>query len=388
MGEDISLYVHYPFCGSKCPYCDFNSYRVGSTDVNSFLEAYTREITHYSEILGNRVVNTVFFGGGTPSLMSANFLGTILNTIDRSFRLVEKAEISLEANPTKFESGKFEEFRSLGVNRLSIGVQSMDNQNLKFLGRSHGRGEILKAIDVAQERFGDRYSIDMIYALPEQRLQKWLKELNEATILSPNHLSLYQLTIEPETEFHRRGVKSLEEEEAAEMYRVTGEFLESRGIHLYEISNYAREGYECHHNLNYWNSGEWLGIGAGAHSRLCFDDRFAGGYRLRSALENIKNPLDWQRSVMKYGHGSRVVDSLSREEFIEEILLMGLRLRSGIALENVKKYLALGSGGILELLAGNYEYLVEKKYIEVSNDGIRVSPEHLRILDSILERIL
>ncbi|MDR1425400.1 MAG: radical SAM family heme chaperone HemW [Rickettsiales bacterium] len=388
MKEDISLYVHYPFCTYKCPYCDFNSYGLGIRGVDDFFESYLREISHYSEIFGDRTIKTVFFGGGTPSLMSSGSLGGILDRIDEKFRLDRDAEISLEANPTTLETKKFSEFRSLGINRLSVGVQSLNSQQLKFFGKTYGRGEILRALDVVQKCFGENYSIDLIYARPEQNVQQWLEELEEATILSPNHLSLYQLTIEPGTKFYRDGIRALEDNMAAEMYEMTNKFLESRGLHLYEISNYARDGYECRHNLNYWNSGEWLGIGAGAHSRLCFEDIFINKYKERTALENIKNPQKWQQSVANYGHGVETREILAREEFIEEVLLMGLRLGSGLRIDNVKKYLTLGPGGVLDLLGGSYRYLSDSGSIEVSDQGLRVPPEYLRVLDSIVERII
>ncbi|MDR2777659.1 MAG: radical SAM family heme chaperone HemW [Rickettsiales bacterium] len=387
MKENISLYIHYPFCRSKCPYCDFNSYRVDGFNVSEFLEAYLREISHYSEILGGRTVDTVFFGGGTPSLASVEFLGIILDWIGKLFRLNDGAEISLEANPTTFEIGKFREFRSIGINRLSIGIQSLNDRSLEFLGRTYSRIEALAAIDMAQKCFGGNYSIDMIYARPGQKIQGWLEELEEAATLSPNHLSLYQLTIEPGTEFHRRGVRPPEGDGAARMYEITGEFLDSRGIPLYEISNYARGGHECLHNLNYWNSGEWLGIGAGAHSRLCLCDTFVDAQRERTAMVNLKNPVEWQRSAMEYGHGRETLACLTKKETVEEILLMGLRLRNGIKIDNVKKYLALESGSLRELLADGYGYLVDGNYIEVSDNNIRVPVEYLRILDSIVERL-
>ncbi|MDR1495169.1 MAG: radical SAM family heme chaperone HemW [Rickettsiales bacterium] len=391
MEEKLSLYVHYPFCKSKCPYCDFNSYpdgNRGSLETGDFLKAYIREITHYREILGPRTVNTVFFGGGTPSLMSIDFTESILSQIGRLFSLEDGLEISLEANPTTLETGKFGEFRALGINRLSIGIQSFSGQNLKFLGRTYSETEALEALDVAQRCFGDSYSIDLIYALPGQNVGQWLEELEKAAILSPNHMSLYQLTIEPGTEFHRRGVRPMDDGEEAEIYRITNEFLEFRDISLYEISNYARPGYRCRHNMNYWNSGQWLGIGAGAHSRLCFGDKLVNGYRERMALENIKNPSQWQKQVLKLGHGLDVSEMLTREEFIEEILLMGLRLRDGLVIDNVRKYLTLGPGGFLELFGKDYEQLAVGNYIEISDKNIRIPLENLRILDSIVKKIL
>ncbi|MDR3078850.1 MAG: radical SAM family heme chaperone HemW [Rickettsiales bacterium] len=387
MREKLSLYVHYPFCRAKCPYCDFNSYPSGSFGDCDLLEAYLRELSYYSEILAPRTLSTIFFGGGTPSLMSLESMEAILSKIGELFSLDDDLEVTLEANPTTLEIDKFKAFRSLGIGRLSIGIQSLEDQHLEFLGRTYGRREALEAIEVAQSCFGDSYSIDLIYARPEQTLGQWLEELEEALELSPRHLSLYQLTLEPGTEFFRRGIRALDGDRAAEMYQVTNEFMESRGIPLYEISNYAKGGSRCRHNLNYWNSGEWLALGAGAQSRLCLGDEFVGGYRERIALENIKNPLHWRGQVLTSGHGLRTSEKLTREEFIDEALLMGLRLRDGVAMENLEKYLRLDSGSLLELLEGDWRYLAAENYIEVSDRNIRIPLENLRILDSIVGRI-
>ncbi|MDR2077958.1 MAG: radical SAM family heme chaperone HemW [Rickettsiales bacterium] len=388
MFRDLSLYIHYPFCLSKCPYCDFNSYRIANVDLDEFLKAYLEEIEYYSNILPGRTVNTIFFGGGTPSLMPVNFLEAIMEKIYSRFRVDKDAEISLEANPTSCEINKFREFRLMGINRLSIGVQSLEEKRLKFLGRIHSSSDVLRAIEIARLCFSGSYSIDLIYAVPGQKIEEWLMELKTALELSPGHMSLYQLTIEPGTEFSRKNIETADEYTAAEMYKVTNEFLESRGMYLYEVSNYAASGYRCRHNLNYWNSGEWLGIGAGAHSRLCFQDEFVNGYRPRISVENIKNFTKWWENTMKFGRGCRILKNLSREESIEEMLLMGLRLRDGVLVDNVKKYIELHSGSIVDILNDNYRILAEKKYIEVSGDNVRIPLEHFCILESIVERII
>jgi oxygen-independent coproporphyrinogen-3 oxidase len=389
MTGNLSLYVHYPFCLSKCPYCDFNSYRLsGDIDLNEFLKAYLREIEYYSNILPDRTIDTIFFGGGTPSLMTLDFLGAILDKIRSAFTISENVEISLEANPMSCEISKFREFRLLGINRLSIGVQSLENRRLKFLGRIHNSAKALKAIEMAQECFGRNYSIDLIYAVPGQTVEEWLRELEEALELSPWHMSLYQLTIEPETDFGRKNFKVANESVAAEMYKMTNELLDSRGICLYEVSNYAADGYRCRHNLNYWQSGEWLAIGAGAHGRLCFQKEFADGYRLRVSIENIENPLEWQKSVLKFGHGCKIRENLSREESIEEMLFMGLRLRDGIEADNVERYVKLSSGNITDILSNNCKTLADKKYIEISNRNIKIPTEHFCVLESLVKRIL
>jgi oxygen-independent coproporphyrinogen-3 oxidase len=356
-------------------------------DLGRFLTAYVKEIEYYSGILPNKTVNTIFFGGGTPSLMSIDSIETILNKIYGTFRIDENIEISLEANPASCEINKFREFKLRGINRLSIGIQSLEDKYLEFLGRIHSRSEALKAIEMAQRYFSDSYSIDLIYARTGQTTKEWSRELKEALELSPRHMSLYQLTIEPDTEFGRKKVKTVDESTAAEMYRVTNEFLDSSGLPLYEVSNYAADGHRCRHNLNYWNSGEWLGIGAGAHSRLCLREEFVDGHRPRISVENIKSPIEWQENVIKFGHGSRIWENLSRKESIEEILLMGLRLRDGVEADNVEKYVQLHSGNISDILNSNYRMLLDKKYIEVSSRNVRVPLPHFSILESIVEKI-
>lgn len=445
--QPISLYIHYPFCLAKCPYCDFNSYAISNFDClknihsvdgaadENFLKAYEMELKFYHNLLGRRQIDTIFFGGGTPSLISSKQIENILNLVHKLFRVTSDAEISLEANPGTFENKKFQEFRSIGINRLSIGVQSLNDYYLKFFGRIHRRKEALEAIAVAQRYFQNSYSLDLIYARPEQTRKDWLEELKEVMELSPNHLSLYQLIIEEGTEFSRKKIKMPSEKYMVGLYEDSVEFLESKNINLYEVSNYARRGWECRHNLNYWNSGEWIAIGAGAHGRFCPDNvdicNYSNGnlgceilknggknngsngnsthnkdaanneyetqenkkaistvddYKIRVATENIKNPLRWQESVLKNGHGLAFCEKLTREEFIEEILLMGLRMRNGIALENVQKYLKVQD--ISELLNPNYSALLRKKYIEIFDNKLRVPLKYFPLLDSIVARLV
>lgn len=381
--EDFSIYIHYPFCLSKCPYCDFNSYRLYNFDEELFLKAYLTEIEYYGELLKNRKVKSIFFGGGTPSIMKASFLDKILKKINTIWNIDEKTEISMEANPTTFEIEKFKEFKNIGINRLSVGVQSLNNNVLKFFGRIHSVAEVRKAVEIAEKIFLDNYSIDLIYARPNQKLDDWLKELEEAVKLSPFHISLYQLIIEEGTKFFENKVKTLDETKAIEMYKTTNDFLESKNIHLYEVSNYSKTGYECNHNLNYWNSGEWIGIGAGAHGRLCFSENF-DDYKIRSEIINYKKPEDWQKKVFESGRGSKIENILTKNEFIEELLIMGLRLKNGINIENVKKYLKINS--IKDLL--NDKFKISTEYINISSENISVKLKYFGILDSIIEKLI
>ena len=376
----LSLYIHYPFCLSKCPYCDFNSYKIQNIDYGKLLEAYILEIENYYKITSNYKIATIFFGGGTPSLMDMNFLDAIIKKIDNCWGIKGKIEISMEANPTTVEINKFKDFKSLGINRLSIGVQALNDEDLKFFGRIHNRKQALKAIDIAQKIFDKHYSIDLIYARPEQEIKNWIKELDEAIKLSPYHISLYQLIVEEGTIFYKNGIKPLVEEKAVKMYEITDKILEDKHIYKYEVSNYARKSYECKHNLNYWNSGEWIGIGAGAHGRLCTG--FDADYKKRYAIQNFYLVNEWQDSVFKKGFGYQEKVFLTRHEFIEEILLMGLRLKDGINLENIKKYLKINSiNNIVDI--GHL-----KKYFNMTDDNLRIKQKYFNLLDSLVLKLI
>jgi oxygen-independent coproporphyrinogen-3 oxidase len=386
MSEEISIYIHYPFCLSKCPYCDFNSI-TGNVDEKRLEQCYLAEIEHYFKLIGKRTLKTIFFGGGTPSLMPPGTLSNILEIISNRWGISNNVEISIEANPTSAEINKFIEYRALGINRISIGIQSLRDEDLKFLGRTHSSTEAREAIKNAEKIFKDRYSIDLIYARPEQNLQEWLQELKKARELSPYHISLYQLTIAENTVFFRNKIHKLEEGVAATMYDETRNFLNVQGIKMYEVSNYAMDGYECEHNLNYWNSGQWLGIGAGAHGRVCFGD-FSGDYLSRTSIENYKNVGRWMDAVEKNNSGAEAIEELTRDEFRQEIILMGLRKMEGINIENTKKYLKINNFDELIFDKKNLSMLLEKKCVEVSNNYFRISGKYFNVLDSVIEKLL
>jgi oxygen-independent coproporphyrinogen-3 oxidase len=385
--QEISIYIHYPFCLSKCPYCDFNSYIVNNIDKNQLKKCYIDEIKYYFDLTKEKVVKTIFFGGGTPSLMSIKMLSNILNTINNCWGIGDDVEVSLEANPTSVEIDKFVEYKTLGINRISIGVQSLRDDDLKFFGRTHTRIEALDAIKKAAKIFKDKYSIDLIYARPKQDLQEWIGELNEASELSPHHISLYQLTVSEGTVFFKKNISELDGEKANIMYNETRNYLNNRDIKMYEVSNYAMDGYECKHNLNYWNSGEWIGIGAGAHGRICFDN-YADGYKIRTAIENHKDIGEWMDEVDKKHNGAKTIENLTKDEFREEVILMGLRIAKGITIDNVKKYLKINDFNELIFNKKNFLLLTKKKYIEVLNNSFRVKKGCFNILDSIVEKLL
>jgi putative oxygen-independent coproporphyrinogen III oxidase len=328
----FGVYVHWPFCAQKCPYCDFNSHvRFGGWDEARFLAAYKREIDWVADRIGPRVATSIFFGGGTPSLMQAQTTDAILEHIAKRWGIAPDAEITLEANPGSVEAGRFRGFRDAGVNRVSIGVQSLRDEQLRKLGRIHSVTEAKAALDIARTTF-ERFSFDLIYARPGQTADDWRTELGEALELAGDHLSLYQLTIEPDTPFaalHAAGKLIVPDDDAARgLYDITGELTAARGLAAYEVSNYARSGSESRHNLLYWHYGEYAGIGPGAHGRIIVD----GG---RHATVTERNPEAWSARVESAGNGIVEMTDLSPAEQADEMLLMGLRLSEGIDLERL-----------------------------------------------------
>jgi putative oxygen-independent coproporphyrinogen III oxidase len=328
----FGVYVHWPFCASKCPYCDFNSHvRAGGIDEPRFLQAYLAELRHWAELAPGREVTSVFFGGGTPSLMSPDSVGSILEAVGASWPVRADSEVTLEANPSSVEAARFRGYRTAGVNRVSLGVQSLNDAALRTLGRLHTVSEARVAIEVARATFG-RYSFDLIYARPGQTLDAWREELGQALSLAGRHLSLYQLTIEPQTPFaalHRRGKLRVPGAEAArDLYALAQDLMGAAGLPAYEISNHAVPGEECRHNLTYWRYGEWAGIGPGAHGRVV-----TAGMRWATSVE--RQPELWLERVATHGHGITESLPLRPAEQADEALLMGLRLSEGLDLERL-----------------------------------------------------
>ena len=323
----FGVYVHWPFCASKCPYCDFNSHvRHQPVDQERFVRAFRREIAHMAERTPGRTVSSVFFGGGTPSLMRPETVGALLDAIAGAWAMDPRAEVTLEANPTSVEAERFQGYRTAGVNRVSLGVQALHDADLRRLGRMHSAEEAIAAVRIASSIF-ERSSFDLIYARPHQTPEAWRAELETAIGHAAEHLSLYQLTIEPDTWFERlfKAGKLVvpNDEEARILYEITQEVCEAHGLPAYEISNHARPGAESRHNLLYWRYGEYAGIGPGAHGRLV-----TGNARIATATE--KHPETWLEHVEREGHGIVEEEALTAEAEGDEFLLMGLRLKEGI----------------------------------------------------------
>jgi len=331
--DPFGVYVHWPFCLAKCPYCDFNSHvRHGGIDEARFVDAYVSELRHFATLAPGRAVTSIFFGGGTPSLMDAGTVAAILDAIAAQWTVAADAEVTLEANPTSVEATRFAGYRAAGVNRVSLGVQSLDDESLKALGRMHTSDEALAALAVAKRNF-DHVSFDLIYARMGQTVPAWRDELARALHHAHDHLSLYQLTIEPGTPFAaRHAVGSLtipRPREGQAFYAVTQELCDAAGLPAYEVSNHARPGAESRHNLLYWRGHDYAGIGAGAHSRIT-----DGG--AKHALSTLKSPEAWLAAVEVCGHGIAEDEGLSRTEAADEYLLMGLRLAEGIDLKRLE----------------------------------------------------
>jgi oxygen-independent coproporphyrinogen-3 oxidase len=328
----FGVYVHWPFCAAKCPYCDFNSHvRHAGWDEPRFLAAFLKEIDTTAGLTGPRVVSSVFFGGGTPSLMAPATTAAILDAIARRWTVAPDAEITLEANPSSVEAGRFAGFKAAGVNRVSLGVQSLRDAELQKLGRIHSAAEAKAAIAIARRTFA-RMSFDLIYARPRQTLDQWREELGEALSLAADHLSLYQLTIEPATPFaalHKAGKLVVPDDETArDLYALTEDMTAHHGLPAYEVSNYARPGEESRHNQLYWRYGTYAGIGPGAHGRLP-----VGHARIATVTE--RNPEAWRTAVEQSGDGLVDRTALSPVEMTDEALLMGLRLVEGLDLDRL-----------------------------------------------------
>ncbi|MGL4974247.1 MAG: radical SAM family heme chaperone HemW [Bosea sp. (in: a-proteobacteria)] len=324
----FGLYIHWPFCAAKCPYCDFNSHvRHAPPDQARYVAAFAAEMRHRAALAPGRTVSSIFFGGGTPSLMQPTTVAAILDAAADVWSIAPGAEVTLEANPTSVEAGRFAGYRAAGANRVSLGVQALDDADLKSLGRMHSKAEALAAVDIAAKHF-ERFSFDLIYARsPHQTPERWRAELETSIARAAEHLSLYQLTIEPDTPFaalHRAGKLHIPDHEAARiLYEITQEVCDKHGFSAYEISNHARKGAQCQHNLVYWRYGEYAGVGPGAHGRLVTE-------RGRRGHSTERNPEAWLALVERQGHGLIEDEALSMEAEGDEFLLMGLRLSEGI----------------------------------------------------------
>ena len=375
-GPGFGVYIHWPFCAAKCPYCDFNSHvRHKPVDEERFAAAFLREMETMRARTGPRTVTSVFMGGGTPSLMKPQTVAALLDAVARNWTVSDGIEVTLEANPSSVEAGRFRGYRAAGVNRVSLGVQALNDPDLRFLGRLHDVAQARQAIGLARDTF-PRLSFDLIYARPGQTLDAWEAELGEAIGLAADHLSLYQLTIEEGTPFHALAasgrLKVPEPEDAADLYQLTQDVTARLGLPAYEISNHARPGAESRHHLVYWRYGEYVGIGPGAHGRFVED-----GHRIVTVAE--KMPETWANLVEARGHGVVGGETLTRSEEADEFLLMGLRLAEGIDLVRYEQL----SGR--ELSQRRIAILQDEKLVApVGNHRLRATPAGMIVLDAVV----
>ncbi|MBL8696870.1 MAG: coproporphyrinogen III oxidase [Alphaproteobacteria bacterium] len=379
--DPIGIYVHWPFCLSKCPYCDFNSHVRERIDEAAWRAALLAELDHWASRTGDRRVGSIFFGGGTPSLMSPSTVAAILDRIAARWPVARDVEITLEANPGSAEIGRFRALRDAGVGRLSIGVQALDDATLRFLGRVHGADEARRAIAAAADTFA-RFSFDLIYARPGQDAAAWCAELDAALAMVGDHLSLYQLTIEPGTRFEqlvaRGDLVPLDDENAAILYETTVDRLARAGLHAYEVSNFARPGGESRHNLVYWRYGDYLGVGPGAHGRITLD-----GTKRATRAERL--PETWLSKVAASGQGLAEEAPIGADVAAREALLMGLRLAEGIDADRFRRATGVALEDALDprgLALG-----VDGGFLVRSPTTLRATAAGRRVLDSLLAEI-
>ncbi|MCZ7674892.1 MAG: radical SAM family heme chaperone HemW [Roseovarius sp.] len=383
MAEDwqqggFGLYIHWPFCAAKCPYCDFNSHVAREIDHQRWLRAYISEINRVAAMVPGRVLNTVYFGGGTPSLMPPETVSRIIERIRDRWPMANDLEVTLEANPGSVESGRFAGFAAAGVSRVSIGVQALNDTDLGRLGRIHSVAEARQAVDIAHKYFS-RVSFDLIYARQDQTVSDWRRELTEALAMGTDHLSLYQLTIEPGTAFgerHARGKLSglPDDDRAGAMYELTQELCELGGLPAYEVSNHARYGSESRHNLIYWRYGNYAGIGPGAHGRLTLNGR-------RHATEAHRAPDTWLRAA-EAGSGDSIREPIPARDQGEEYLMMGLRIAEGI---DPARFEAMSGQALPERAIGDLE---EIGMITRDTDRLRATPRGRLVLNAVIRALL
>jgi oxygen-independent coproporphyrinogen-3 oxidase len=379
--SSLAVYIHWPFCRSKCPYCDFNSHVRDRVDAARWTQALLADLDHHAELVPGREVGSVFFGGGTPSLMPPETVAALLDRVRACWTVTPDIEVTLEANPNSAEAARFRAFAAAGVNRLSLGVQALDPAALCMLGRAHDRNEAIAAIEHARDSFA-RFSFDLIYARPGQSLAAWRRELDEALMLAGDHLSVYQLTIEPGTAFatlERRGELVVPaEEEAAALFETTQDRLATHGLPAYEISNHARPGAECRHNLAYWRYQDYVGIGPGAHGRLTIGD-------VKYATRQARMPERWLAAVEKAGTGIEEMVPIDRDSAVEEMLMMGLRLIEGVARGRLER---AAGWGVEVLFGDNLAPLVEGGFLALDRDRLAATASGRQRLNAVLAALL
>ena len=371
----FGLYLHWPFCQAKCPYCDFNSHVVSSVDQTRWAAAFEKEIDRIADMTGDRVLNSVFFGGGTPSLMDVSTVDRMMARIQKRWRLANDFEVTLEANPTSIEAQRFVGYYAAGVNRVSVGVQALNDSDLKALGRLHSADEALAAVELARTTF-DRVNFDLIYARQNQSVGQWQAELNRALNLEPDHLSLYQLTVEDGTAFGDRFKRGLlrglpNEDLGADLWNVTQDACEKAGLPAYEVSNHAKVGQESRHNLIYWRSGDWAGIGPGAHGRLTLD-----GVRRETVC--VKSPGMWIKQVECGALDRDTGSALGSSDILEERVLMGLRMVEGV--EMPSDWMTDNLNKIKELVLIGH--------LETTKNRLTVTAQGRPVLNAVISHLL
>ena len=378
MTSDIALYIHWPFCVSKCPYCDFNSHVAETVDQARWTRALIREMDWFAPDAADRRLTSIFFGGGTPSLMAAETVAALIEAARRRWPPAPDLEVTLEANPSSVEARRFRAYREAGVNRLSLGVQSFDDGALKFLERAHDSSAARRALAVAAETF-PRFSFDLIYARPGQSEDDWRAELDVALGYTGSHLSVYQLTIEAGTRFAKDRVPAADEDLASRMFEATAEVLGGAGLGAYEISNHARPGHECRHNLTYWRGEDYIGIGPGAHGRLT-----TAGATL--ATRQTPLPARWLEMVERDGHGSADRGRLPVPERRDEIVLMGLRLKAGIERDRFRRQTGSEIEGAFE--EDRLARLIEGGFLILDRSGLRTTDAGRLRLNAVIGALL
>ena len=380
----MGVYIHWPFCLSKCPYCDFNSHVRASIDQDDWQAAYVRAIEEYAAKLPGRIVQSIFFGGGTPSLMPPQTAEAIIYAIQKNWRVSNDVEITLEANPTSVEIEKFKDFRSAGVNRVSLGVQALNDAELKFLGREHSVAEAVRAIETARTVF-DRYSFDLIYARPEQDLKSWERELGDAQQHFDGHLSLYQLTIERNTPFymsHAQGEFSIPDQDlGADFYNLTQDVMEGFGLPAYEVSNHAKPGAESQHNMTYWRYGDYIGVGPGAHGRLRMNGQ-------KYATREHQSPEIWLKNTLDCGGAAHPFEALDERSRFVEALMMGLRLRGGVSVEDLERSSGAAGGVDRYLHQDKLKEARTQGWVEAGEDRLSLSREGWLRMNALIPYLL
>ena len=380
--KPISIYIHWPFCISKCPYCDFNSHIQGTVDHKQWGQALMAELGYLvnNYLIGDLnqyYLKSIFFGGGTPSLMAPFNIRKIIDKCKKHFsnpEYFQDIEVTMEANPSSIFNKNLKDFYYSGINRISIGVQSFNDEFLRFLGRNHSASEAKKSIELSKGIF-ENVSFDLIYALPKQSLKSWERSLLEALNFDPEHLSLYQLTIEKGTVFNRNynngSLIPIRDEKASKMYSITDSITRHHKINSYEISNYSKENKNCAHNLMYWEGGDWIGIGPGAISRFFYKDK-------RTQISIRKNPSNWLKSVIVQNHGISNIKLENKRDYFIEMVLMGLRLTKGVNIEKLKSVLRMDK----------IQTLIKCNYLLLEHQNLKTTLEGRLILNSILSEII